>query len=282
MNQYIHSNGYKIWYSQEGRLDSPHSIVFLNGVFHGKESWVKQYRDKFLKQNYRLVFLDYRDCGRSVCTETNQSSFGVTDIYQDILQVIRQLELEKPALIGYSLGGLFALDLVTLYPQNFSKLILLNTSHRISLQGQKMILSARRMLAEDVALETLFSAIYPWFFDEGYLRKLADFEPQILAKYANYNQNRLGLVRFIDAVWQRFQKGTVAWNSQLPSLLISADDDQICPTPLQKELLDYLPGSEWAQVKGGGHASNIEKYKQVNRHIVEFLQEQNNEKITGN
>ena len=49
-----------ISYSISGNDYASSAIVFLNGFYNSKASWVKQQRNPYLKKNYKLLFFDYR------------------------------------------------------------------------------------------------------------------------------------------------------------------------------------------------------------------------------
>ena len=93
-------------------------IVFIHGWLGSIESW------NFIRQNFELenpmVFYSQRCHGQSECRD-----FDIEDLANDLEQVTE--ELEKPILIGHSLGGMTALKYSTI-SDNFSKLLLLSTS----------------------------------------------------------------------------------------------------------------------------------------------------------
>lgn len=95
-------------------------VVFIHGWLGSSKSWdrVKPYLDL----ENPLVFYDQRCHGKSSC-----SSFLIEDLAEDLHNLIEELELEDPILVGHSMGGMTALRYSIDY-QNFSGLCLLGTS----------------------------------------------------------------------------------------------------------------------------------------------------------
>ena len=78
-------------------------VLLIHGLSSTKEAmyWL---RDS-LKEEYRVITLDMRGHGES----THPAEYSLEDHVQDVLEVIKELELEKVDIVGYSMGSYIAL-----------------------------------------------------------------------------------------------------------------------------------------------------------------------------
>lgn len=262
------SRHFALRYQLQGNAQSPHLLIFLNGVFHGADSWLKQQRYRPFKQTYRLLFIDYPGCGESA--GTTQQDFHHDELIGALHGLVQQLGVSRNTLVGYSLGGMLALDLVNQYPDSWHSLIMLNSAAEISPKGQKMLLAVMQQLQAGVSPEHVFANVYPWFFSDDYLSKLAGFEHNVLQKYQHNNRDITGLSRFLQACRQR----KVQWQipSHLPCLQIACEGDIICPPALQRAMQQANPQLTHTMFEKDTHVANIELHSEVNHRIHHFLE----------
>lgn len=257
---------------QWGDLSSFSTLVFLNGLFHGHDAWKKQMRDAALSGKYRCICIDYRDCGRSVAETDAPESYTRKNIAEDILAILNQLQIQKFAVIGNSIGGQIGIILHTLAPMRCTHLIMLNSSIRDDWHAKKLVHGFKTLLATEVSHSTIFSMIYPWFFGPSYLEKLQDLESGILDNYCEYNKNTKGLLRFLGAFQNSQGLQDYCKCVQCPTLVISSELDYIFPTSSQQHLKDSIAGSSLKTIPRTGHSSMIEAYSIVNRFMAEWLE----------
>jgi proline iminopeptidase len=74
----------------------------------------------------QIVYLDQRGQGRSDPVDPAQVT--ITQCADDVVTFCATVGIEKPAVLGYSFGGMVAMSYAARYPNHPSKLILLSTS----------------------------------------------------------------------------------------------------------------------------------------------------------
>ncbi|MDZ7752412.1 MAG: alpha/beta fold hydrolase [Gammaproteobacteria bacterium] len=84
--------------------DGP-ALVLLHGVFGSSVNW--QTIAKALAADRRVVAVDLRNHGRS----PHASSMTYADMVADLLELFRNLDLERPSVLGHSMGGKVAMAL---------------------------------------------------------------------------------------------------------------------------------------------------------------------------
>lgn len=103
-----------------GEEGAERPIIFIHGWLGSKEFW--KLITPYLDEKNEKVFYDQRSHGNSEC-----GKFTMRSLAQDLHNLIEELEVEQPILVGHSMGGMTALQYAAEY-DNFSALILLATS----------------------------------------------------------------------------------------------------------------------------------------------------------
>ncbi|MBT4485909.1 MAG: alpha/beta hydrolase [Rhodospirillaceae bacterium] len=101
-------SGANIWAGEWGNPDGP-AILLIHGFMQSHMSWQAQYESE-LADEFRLVAIDNRGHGRSDKPSDPAAYQDGVNWADDVAAVIKQLELDKPVLAGWSYGGLIMLD----------------------------------------------------------------------------------------------------------------------------------------------------------------------------
>ena len=98
LSEYVNANGIKIHYHRTGG-DKP-KIVFAHGFSDNGMCWITLV--PALREDYDLIMYDARGHGLSDAPETGYSK---DDRVADLVGLIHALGLEKPILMGHSMGA---------------------------------------------------------------------------------------------------------------------------------------------------------------------------------
>lgn len=110
--------GVKLWYQECGAAN-PTSIVLLHdGLLHSI-TWDQVWAPLCAK--YHVLRYDRRGYGRS---EPSKGSFVPED---DLLKIMRQVDMNRAILVGNSSGGGLAIDFTLAHPESVSALFLIGT-----------------------------------------------------------------------------------------------------------------------------------------------------------
>lgn len=93
-----------------------------------------------LRGRYRLVVPDQRGRGRSDW-DPNPANYAPATYCGDMLHLIDELKLDRPIIIGTSMGGLMAMIMATLRPNGFRGIILNDVGPQIEQAGLDRIAS---------------------------------------------------------------------------------------------------------------------------------------------
>ena len=97
------------------------TVIFLHGLMSDMTGSKSNFFNKFCRiNNVSFLCFDFRGHGRSSGEITD---FGVSDWFNDLKLIINKLKINKPILIGSSMGGWVAMSYALHYPIKVSKLI---------------------------------------------------------------------------------------------------------------------------------------------------------------
>ncbi|AHH15356.1 alpha/beta hydrolase family protein [Nocardia nova SH22a] len=106
---YLTVNDTQLYYEDQG---TGRPLLFLHGWGTSGRVWGAQQAD--LVREFRVVTLDWRGCGRSARPLSGNTLAGAV---ADVAEVIRQLNLVRPVVIGSSIGATFATELALAHPE---------------------------------------------------------------------------------------------------------------------------------------------------------------------
>lgn len=99
-------------------------VVLLHGWALGHELWDRQVHE-IVSSGMRAVALDLRGHGAS---SKPFDGYAVERLADDVIAVLESLELERVALVGWSIGGLTAFRLASVRPDLVERLVLVSSN----------------------------------------------------------------------------------------------------------------------------------------------------------
>ena len=100
--------GVKLWAGEWGNPSGP-AILFIHGFMQCHLSWQAQIESS-LADEFRLIAIDARGHGQSGKPNDMAAYQDGKNWAGDVAAVIKQFDLHKPVLVGWSYGGLIILD----------------------------------------------------------------------------------------------------------------------------------------------------------------------------
>ena len=112
-------DGVALAYEDIGRGDPP--LVFVHGVACHRGFWPAQLR--YFAPDHRVLAVDLRGHGESDAPRQAYTMRGFAD---DLAWSCSELGIQRPVVIGHSLGGLVALELAAAYPDCPGAIVLID------------------------------------------------------------------------------------------------------------------------------------------------------------
>jgi esterase len=100
-------------------------VIILHGVFGSSDNWFTTSK-MIADAGFSVYTPDVRNHGQSPRSE----AFSYDLMAADLAQFIDDHQLEKPIIIGHSMGGKITMQFAMLYPEKFSKLIVVDIAPR--------------------------------------------------------------------------------------------------------------------------------------------------------
>jgi pimeloyl-ACP methyl ester carboxylesterase len=112
-DQFFESDGVRIRYQAVG--EGP-LVVLIHGMGGTLESWQRTGIVRVLSPHFRVVAMDLRGHGRSGKPH-EPASYGPA-LAADVVRLLRHIGAAKAHVVGYSLGGLIALDVAAVHQEH--------------------------------------------------------------------------------------------------------------------------------------------------------------------
>ena len=272
-------NGIRLHWVEQGRGPL---VVLLHGFPEFWYSWRRQI--PVLAERFRVVAPDLRGYNRS---EKPASGYDLATLSDDLLALIRALGEEGAAIVGHDWGGVIAWDFARRYPGATHKLVVMNAPHPLRFQEEWR--RPRQLLRSSYALffqlprlpELLLGAnrcrLLVSLMRRSAVRKEA-FSDEDLERYREAMSQpgaltcALNYYRAAFRRWRRLERPPREGRVQAPTLMLWGTHDPALGNELTYGLERWVPNLTIHYLECG-HWTQQERSDQVNRYLLEFLQE---------
>jgi pimeloyl-ACP methyl ester carboxylesterase len=255
---------FEIYYEIHGEKNET-PLVLIMGLSGDILGWILQIPE--FSKKYKVIAFDNRDVGRTSQTDV---SYTVDTFAEDTYNLLNKLGIKKAHILGISMGGMIAQAFAINYPKMVRSLILSDTIPR----GPKelSLLTVWKELIKTIPRELSLKETLVWTFTRETLENKAFVEMTLeqLAKYP-YIQPPEAFIRQCNAM-EKFDVTERLKEIKAPTLVLVGGRDILTPLWDAEEIASRIPKAELKIIPGGGHALNIEKAKEFNEAVLEFLE----------
>lgn len=275
-------DGTRLFFSREGR---GRPLVFCYGLVCSSLHWT--YQIDYFKNTYEAIWFDYRGHQNSA-VPTNLKTLTIPNIAEDLACLLQDLNIEKPVLLGHSMGVNVILEYYRKYPENVSAMILANGTAQRPLETlfrhnalqagfrilKKMyetspstVTKILKMQKSNPIARTLVALggfnphLTPQADIDLYVKQVSEMDPAIL----------LHLIENYDA----FDSTDWLHQIHIPTLILSGEQDRIIPLEQQQLMKQLIPQSQHIFIHHGSHCPQMDLPDVVNFKIEKFLKEIN-------
>jgi esterase len=107
----------KLFYRQSG---AGQPLIILHGLFGSSDNWYTL--AKTFSQHFTVFLIDQRNHGQS----PHSDEFNYSVLAEDLHEFVIEHKLQKPIIIGHSMGGKTAMNFAVKYPNLVNKLIVVD------------------------------------------------------------------------------------------------------------------------------------------------------------
>lgn len=230
--------------------------LFIHGNLASSRWWkpaLEQWRALGATGKASLLFADWRGCGQNPDWKPDQP-FSLKDLAQDFLEMLDRERLSTVNVVGHSLGGLIALQMMILNPQRVKRAMLLDPVGANGVIFDDSMYEAFRQMAlsPDLTKTVILSTIKD---SQNVPKKLQDeFAEDAYKAVRGIGTSVLEILKSVD-LRERIQHVNV------PTLIVHGKEDAIIPKADSETLASLMPHAELEVLDGVGHCWNVENPK---------------------
>jgi pimeloyl-ACP methyl ester carboxylesterase len=253
-------NGLKINYRDTGGDGQP--IVLVHGFTGNVRNWaltVPAIRDRF-----RCVSFDLPGHGLSD-KPIDSPSYELSKMAKVVWGAIQALGLEKPVLMGHSMGGMISQYVVLAHPDAFRALVLVDTA-------------SETIAIRNIDRQKMVDAVKSGGIEAAFELQMANAEPRVRE---NAQFVALWREQFMMTSVEAYIGGAEAMASResllgrlkelrLPALIVCGENDLPFRGP-SKDMHEAIPGSQLEIIPGAGHSPTFETPEKFNAVLTGFL-----------
>ncbi|WP_057938258.1 alpha/beta fold hydrolase [Algoriphagus resistens] len=259
----INVNGVDIFYTDQGNGEE--TIVFSHGLLWSHKMFGDQI--EFLQPRFRVIAYDHRGQGQSEVV----GPFDMDTLSEDAAELIKELCVGPVHFAGLSMGGFIGMRLASRFPELIKSLVLMETSANSepveNLPKYKTLNGIVKWLG---IFPPVASKVMKIMFAESWLNDPLNSEKIEFWK-TELKSNKKSISKAVDGVIYR--KGIESEIGRIicPTMIIVGDED-VATAPVKAKFIQMgIPKSKLHRIPGAGHSSCIEKPKEINRLLGDWL-----------
>jgi len=242
-------------------------LLFLHGWGVDKRIWRQQ--SKFFSKYYRIMTVDLPGHGKS-----SWEKVELEVMIKDLKSLLDQMQFGPMTIIGSSLGGLFALKLYELFPDEIQRMIFVGAMPKFSksedyphgLDMDKMRKLGKQLQSDyptivNIFFRSLFTKEERQTRRFKWIQKFRRTEPAPMKK---------ALMEYLD-ILEKEDLREVLKEMKIPIQFINGREDEICSRATVAFLRKLSPESRFDIFEKCGHFPFLSKPYEFNQVMEEFL-----------
>jgi pimeloyl-ACP methyl ester carboxylesterase len=261
--------------------EGPRTLVFIHGLGSYLKFWRYQL-DAFAAQGYRVIAVDLPGYGKS----DKPASFPYTmeAMADAVRELVHTLGVERPVLVGHSMGGQTALSYAIRYPEEPAALVLTSPAgfEKFSWKEKAWF---KRVLSTVLIKSAPEYAIWGSVRQSNFARWRPELEWLIeervrVVSSPDFDAYAYANVRTVDGLaHDDFVRDSLG-HIQAPTIIVFGEDDRLIPNPFMhggrpRDIMEYghagIRGSELVGLERCGHSVQLDCPQEYNAAVSAFL-----------
>ncbi len=259
-------NGIQLYYEQHGK-GKP--LVLIAGFTCDTTFWGTILDE--LAHHFQVTIFDNRGVGQSDCPD---HPYTIEMMANDALSLMDHLKLDKPYLLGHSMGGSIVQFLAVHHPQRFAKIVISNSLIKlkpIGIWAERFLLLLRQ---DQAPPRRIIESVLPWVYSNDFLANEPQVEQAIQLQLQHPHPITItGFKHQLHAL-TTFDSSTWFNQIKIPTLVIGSDEDLLCPQDSNR-LAEGIVDAQSFHFPRMGHLPHLEKPAEYKRVVLNFLKESN-------
>ena len=246
-------------------LGSGPALLLINGADASMDGWPPSFVDA-LAAHHEVVVFDNAGVGRTSAVAA-PASLSVTAMASQTSALISALALRRPAVLGWSMGGMIAQALAISHPAQVSRLILaataVGTGKAVPLPPYSTVsgLSPAQVAAEAFPKNQAAAA-------SAYLNAIQQYPGSYEVSAAAFHSQYLAAERWLAG---QDAAGHLAGDIHVPTLVAGGTLDQFIVVANARQLAGSVPGAKLLLFPDAGHAFLFQDAATFTRDVETFI-----------
>jgi len=274
----LHVNGITLRAAVWGNFDPDRAVLLAHGLTANSRSWAKL-GPALAEAGWCAIGLDLRGRGRS---DKPASGYGLPFHVNDLLAISRELGLNRPHLVGHSLGARIGIWMAALYPHSLAKLVLIDAGAILPPDAYQAISPALGRLgavypSREAFLDTVLAPV--GLTDSSFWRDYFDYEAEEapdgtvrsnVPKAAIDEENGVNFFIQLDTLPAYIKAPTLIARATVG--LLGGEAGQLLPMSEAERMQSLIPESRIVSINGSNHYTIMTNDDFVGS-VVAFLKE---------
>jgi pimeloyl-ACP methyl ester carboxylesterase len=270
-----HVRDVDLYYEEHGSGDP---LLCIMGFATDSTGWLLQVPE--LSQHYRTIVFDNRGVGRS---DKPTTAYTIHEMADDAAALLDHLQIERAHVLGLSMGGMIAQELVLRHSRRVRGLVLAATFPEpdAATEEQRTVLFTQmggtitetgEMRIDFTAMNPMmfFQHLLPLVFNPSFIQTELPKLMQLFSGALQYGFSIEAILGQLQAVMAHKATDRLA-EITAPTLVLTGDADRLIAPANSAVLAQSIPGAKLVTIVGGSHAFNIEMPDLFNRAVLDFL-----------
>jgi len=254
----VRINGIDIYYQVTGYGEP---LLLIHG--HGSSSRDWEYQVDYFAKDYQVITMDVRGCGRS---SKPAGPYSLHLFAEDIAALLEELDVGAAHVVGISMGGMIAFELVLGFPQLVKSMVVVNgyPETRVETWKERLMVFRRFLMLDLFGMRKTGKILSKILFikpEQDELRKL------FVQRWAE-NDKR---------AYRESLKALINWDVearlgeiQCPVLVVASDEDYL-PLEEKRAYAANIPYAKLVVIEDARHAVIVENPDRFNAVVRDFL-----------
>jgi pimeloyl-ACP methyl ester carboxylesterase len=265
----------ELYYEEHGSGDP---LLCIMGFATDSTGWLLQ--TPAFAERHRTIVFDNRGVGRST---KPTGAYTIHEMADDAVGLLDYLDIDRAHVLGLSMGGMIAQELVLRHPHRVRGLVLAATFPEpdVATEESRKILftqmggsitEAGEMKIDFTALNPLsfFQHMLPLVFSDTFIQNDLPKLMQMFSGSLQYGFSIEAILGQMQAIMAHKATDRLA-QVKAPALVLTGDADRLISPANSDVLARAIPGARLVRVPGGTHGFNVEMPDVFNRTVLDFL-----------
>lgn len=264
---HISLKGKQMYYAEYGQ---GFPILFGHSYLWDSTMW--EHQVKALSQSYRCIVPELWGHGRSDLPP--ERPYTVEAIAEDHWELARALNLNRFALVGLSVGGMWGLHLTLAHPEAVAALVLMDTCAGAEPEATRRQYLGQIDMIEQIGLipPPMLEALIFTFFSPTTIQSNPGLIARFKASLSSLAPERIpGILTIGRGIFSRACVRDRLSEIRLPTLVLVGADDRPRPPHESEEMAQAIAGAKLHVIPQAGHISSLEQPEQVTSLLEAFL-----------